>query len=100
MQGNESKIAFISLHFLFRIGTFQRVMGDKSKKISSVPSSRGRLCATALLGLPPPHAGPPKASPPRKGLGREEPDCRAAPRVKARLQERPPAPERRQSERQ
>ena len=33
MQGNESKIAFNSFHQFFGIGTFQRVTGEKNKKI-------------------------------------------------------------------
>jgi hypothetical protein len=33
MKGNENRIAFISFHFSFRIGTFQRVTADSNKKI-------------------------------------------------------------------
>ena len=32
-KGNERKTAFISFHFLFRIGTFQWVIGEKNRKI-------------------------------------------------------------------
>jgi hypothetical protein len=35
MKGNERKFPFISFHFLFRIGTFQRVTAEKNKKISA-----------------------------------------------------------------
>jgi hypothetical protein len=33
-KGNESNFAFISFHFLFRIGAFQWVTADSNKKIS------------------------------------------------------------------
>jgi hypothetical protein len=33
MKANESKIPFISFHFLLRIGTFQWVKADSNKKI-------------------------------------------------------------------
>jgi hypothetical protein len=36
MKTNKSKIAFICFHRLFRIGTFQRVTGEKTKKLLSV----------------------------------------------------------------
>jgi hypothetical protein len=35
MKENESKIAFISFHLFFRIGTFQRVTADSNQKIPS-----------------------------------------------------------------
>jgi hypothetical protein len=35
MKGNESRIAFISFHFLFRIGTFQRVTAEKNEIFSA-----------------------------------------------------------------
>jgi len=48
MQGNERKKAFISFFFLFGIGPFQWVIGEKNKKISLDPSSRLRLWARRL----------------------------------------------------
>jgi hypothetical protein len=51
MKENESKIAFICFfyfHLFFVIGTFQRVMAEKNKKISPPPNSPLRLCAKRL----------------------------------------------------
>jgi hypothetical protein len=39
MKGNENKKAFISFHFLFRIGAFQRVTADSNKKVVSFACS-------------------------------------------------------------
>jgi hypothetical protein len=57
MQINESKIAFICFHFLFRIWTFQRVTGEKVKKIPGIPT-RVPGCAQNGLRAPlsPSHA--------------------------------------------
>jgi hypothetical protein len=41
VKRKESKFAFVSFHFLFGIGTFQRVMAEKNKK--SFPSAHSRL---------------------------------------------------------
>jgi hypothetical protein len=42
MKTNERKIAFISFHFLFRIGTFQWVTADSNKKFPSAISGCAR----------------------------------------------------------
>ncbi len=43
MKGNENNFVFICFHFLFGIWTFQRVTGEKNKKIPIPSDSRGGL---------------------------------------------------------
>jgi hypothetical protein len=51
MKIKASKIAFISFHLFFRIGTFQWVIGEKNKKIRLVVNSRVRLCLKLFFPL-------------------------------------------------
>jgi hypothetical protein len=48
MKGNENRIAFISFHFFFRIGPFQRVTADSNKKSFSLSD----FCDTSPYNSP------------------------------------------------
>ena len=52
MKANERKIAFISFHLFFRIGTFQRVMNQKIKRSGFRLNSRLGLCVSPLGAFP------------------------------------------------
>jgi hypothetical protein len=58
MKENESKIAFISFHLFFRIGTFQRVTADSNQKFLSamVHAFYGGLLKFSLSLPGPDHA--------------------------------------------
>jgi hypothetical protein len=56
MKVKTSKIAFISFHFLFRIETFQWVMGEKNKKICLGLNSRDGLSRGVFPSFPPPRS--------------------------------------------
>jgi hypothetical protein len=46
MKPNENNFAFICFHEFLRNGTFQRVTGEKIRKMSLRPNSRHRLWLT------------------------------------------------------
>jgi hypothetical protein len=48
MKAKLLSFAFFYFHLFFGIGTFQRVMAEKNKKISPPPNSPLRLCAKRL----------------------------------------------------
>ena len=56
MKVKESKIAFISFYSLFRIETFQWVIGNKRKKIWLGLDSRGGLCSGVFPSFPRPRS--------------------------------------------
>jgi hypothetical protein len=57
MKGNESKIAFISFHYLFRIEPFQMVTADSNKKIPPFLNSRLGLRSKGGLNSTQLHSG-------------------------------------------